>query len=98
MPAALALIGPLGLGEAALVLVIGLLLFGRDLPQVGRRVGRTVADLRRGLQGFRDELEKDADLREAREAFDDAQKGIRETKRLADPRRLLDDDRGGPTS
>lgn len=86
-----AFIGPFGLSEVVLVLFIGLLLFGRDLPKVGWKVGRVVADLKRSLQGFRNELDKDADFRAAREAFQDARRDFSDTKRAMNPRRLLDD-------
>jgi Sec-independent protein translocase protein TatA len=91
MAAFLAFIGPFGFGEVVLVFVIGLLLFGRDLPKVGRQLGRAVADLRRSFQGFRDELDRDADFRAAREAFDEARHGIGSARRAADPRRWIEE-------
>jgi sec-independent protein translocase protein TatA len=47
-----------GLSPATVVLllVIGVLLFGKDLPDVARRIGKQVLDLRRSLQGLHDEV------------------------------------------
>ena len=84
-----ALIGPLGLPETLVVLLVGLLLFGRRLPEVGLKAGRGIAHLRRQLQGFRDELDKDSDFREAREAFDQVRSEVSQTRNLTDPRRLI---------
>ncbi|MBA3484007.1 MAG: twin-arginine translocase TatA/TatE family subunit [Pirellulales bacterium] len=43
-------------GELALVGVIALLLYGSDLPQVIRGWGKTYNDLRRNLNGIRNDL------------------------------------------
>jgi len=44
------LFGFLGLGtqEIMLLLVLGVLLFGRNLPQLGRSLGKTVTEFKRG--------------------------------------------------
>ena len=57
MHAPLAYILP-GYGEVVVLLIIGLLLFGRRLPEVGRQLGRTVTEFRRGLNGLRHQLEQ----------------------------------------
>ena len=39
-----------------LLLVIGVLLFGKDLPDVARKLGKGLLDIRRSLQGLHDEV------------------------------------------
>ena len=56
----LALIGPIGTMEALLILGIGLLLFGRRLPEVGRSLGRGIVEFRRGLSGIESEISEAA--------------------------------------
>ena len=51
-------IGGLSASEIAIVLVIGLLLFGSKLPQVGRSLGKTLTEFKRGLRGMEGDLEK----------------------------------------
>lgn len=44
-----------GIGEIAIVLVIGLLVFGpKKLPELGRGLGSSMRDFRRGLSGEAD--------------------------------------------
>jgi sec-independent protein translocase protein TatA len=43
-------------GELALIGIIALLLYGSDLPQVIRSWGKTYSDLRRNLNGIRNDL------------------------------------------
>jgi sec-independent protein translocase protein TatA len=55
--AALAFIGGLGPSEIVIILVIGLLLFGARLPDVGRSLGKSLAEFKRGLRGLENEME-----------------------------------------
>ncbi|MEC7585035.1 MAG: twin-arginine translocase TatA/TatE family subunit [Planctomycetota bacterium] len=57
----------IGYTEIAALLVLGVVLFGRDLPDVGRRLGKVVNNLRRGLHDFKRQLDQDENLREIRE-------------------------------
>src|ERR671931_52602 len=47
------LFGFFGLGtqEIMLLLVLGVLLFGRNLPSLGRSLGKTVTEFKRGVKG-----------------------------------------------
>jgi sec-independent protein translocase protein TatA len=56
------LFGFLGLGtqEIMLLLVLGVLLFGRNLPQLGRSLGKTVTEFKRGVKGLEDDMEPTA--------------------------------------
>ncbi len=56
----LALLPNLGPLEIGAILVIGLLLFGRRLPEVGRNVGRSIIEFKRGLRDVSSELEAES--------------------------------------
>ncbi|HKB14429.1 MAG TPA: twin-arginine translocase TatA/TatE family subunit [Planctomycetota bacterium] len=49
-------VGPL---ELVLILVVALLLFGGRLPEVGRSLGRSLAQFKKGLQDMREEIERE---------------------------------------
>jgi sec-independent protein translocase protein TatA len=51
--------GFLGLGgqEILLLVVLGVLLFGRKLPEVGRSLGKTFVEFKKGVKGLEDEVE-----------------------------------------
>ncbi len=43
--------------EWIVLLVLGLLIFGRRLPEVGRSLGRGIVEFKRGIKGIDDEIE-----------------------------------------
>ncbi len=47
-------IGPV---EGLALLALGLLLFGKRLPDVGRSLGKGIVEFKRGLKGMADEIE-----------------------------------------
>jgi sec-independent protein translocase protein TatA len=47
----------LGMTEILILLILGVLLFGKNLPEVGRQVGKMLVEFRRGLAGFEESLE-----------------------------------------
>lgn len=51
--------GIFGLGpqEIALLLVVGVLLFGRKLPEVGRYLGKGIVEFKKGFKGLEDDVE-----------------------------------------
>lgn len=53
----LALIGPLGGWEICIIAVVGLLIFGKRLPEVGRSLGRGIVEFKKGLQGIENGLD-----------------------------------------
>lgn len=55
----LAFIGGLGVGEMVIIAVVALLVFGRNLPEVARKVGKGVSEFKRGMSGV------EADIRTA---------------------------------
>jgi sec-independent protein translocase protein TatA len=53
-----------GSGELVLIMIVALLLFGKRLPEVARGLGRSVAELKRGLSDTARPLrEAELDLR-----------------------------------
>ena len=49
--------GPFGGQEILLLIVLGVLLFGRKLPEVGRSLGKTFVEFKKGVRGLEDEIE-----------------------------------------
>jgi sec-independent protein translocase protein TatA len=49
----------LGFQEIMLLLLLGVLLFGRRLPDIGRSIGKTVVEFKKGMKGVEDELSTD---------------------------------------
>lgn len=57
--------GVLGLGfpggyEWLILLILGLLIFGRRLPEVGRSLGRSIVEFKKGIKGIDDEIESES--------------------------------------
>lgn len=46
--------------EWIVLLVLGLLIFGRRLPEVGRSLGRGIVEFKRGIKGIEDEVEDES--------------------------------------
>jgi sec-independent protein translocase protein TatA len=76
-------------GELMLLLVVGLLLFGRDLPQVGKKFGKTVAQFRRGLQDFKDQIDRDADMRDLKQTVHELKRAVEVPAAVVNPGRYL---------
>jgi sec-independent protein translocase protein TatA len=47
----------LGAQEMIVLLIIGVLLFGRKLPEVGRYLGKGIVEFKKGIKGLEDDLE-----------------------------------------
>jgi sec-independent protein translocase protein TatA len=47
----------LGTQEILVLLVLGVLLFGRRLPEVGRYLGKGIVEFKKGMKGLEDEVE-----------------------------------------
>lgn len=45
-----------GTAEMLIVGIIALLLFGKNLPSVARNMGKSMAELKKGLSGFQEEF------------------------------------------
>jgi sec-independent protein translocase protein TatA len=46
----------LGMPEILLLLLLGVLLFGRKLPDIGRSFGKTIIEFKKGIGGMEDEI------------------------------------------
>jgi sec-independent protein translocase protein TatA len=49
----------LGMPEMLVLLLLGVLLFGRKLPDIGRSLGKTVVEFKKGVKGLEDEMSGD---------------------------------------
>ncbi|MCA9280312.1 MAG: twin-arginine translocase TatA/TatE family subunit [Phycisphaeraceae bacterium] len=56
----LALFGQFGYLEIGAILLIGLLLFGKRLPEVGRSLGKSIVEFKKGIKGIEDEIESES--------------------------------------
>jgi TatA/E family protein of Tat protein translocase len=80
--------------EMIVILVVGIMLFGRRLPEVGRTIGQTVVKLRRGLNKLKNEMDLDTSVRDVKDAFretrDDFTRDVN-LPRLRDPGKVFED-------
>ena len=54
--------GPLGIQELILILVIALIVFGpKNLPELGRSLGKTLAEFKRTSNEIKNSIEKELD-------------------------------------
>ncbi|HZN54903.1 MAG TPA: twin-arginine translocase TatA/TatE family subunit [Candidatus Polarisedimenticolaceae bacterium] len=61
--------GSLGGPEVIFLFILALLLFGpRRLPEIGRTLGKTMADFRRATTDFKINLEREVELESVKEA------------------------------
>lgn len=56
----LAMFGLPGYAEILVVAFVGLLLFGRRLPEVARSLGRSVVEFKKGIKDVKDDVENSA--------------------------------------
>ncbi len=56
-PVSLFAFGLPGHGEWLILLALGLLIFGRRLPEVGRWVGQSIVEFKRGVKGIQDDVD-----------------------------------------
>ena len=84
-------IGSIGGGEVMLILVLALLLFGpRKIPEIGKTLGKTMAEFRKATRDFKLNLEREVDMEdlssagsEMRKARDDIQNVARDAMNLS---------------
>jgi sec-independent protein translocase protein TatA len=50
----------LGMQEILVLLLLGVLLFGRKLPDVGRSIGKTVKAFQQGVRGLEEDVDTEA--------------------------------------
>lgn len=85
MTPSLAFLQNIGVLEWVIILVVGLLIFGRRLPEIGRSVGRSIVEFKKGLKDVTSDTDEAAE-RESR-----AERERKESPALKsanDPRRV----------
>jgi len=48
-------------GEWIIIALLGLLLFGKRLPEVGKSLGRSIVEFKKGLKGVEEEIDRASD-------------------------------------
>lgn len=75
------------------LVVIGLLLYGRNLPEAGRTLGKVAAQFRRGWNEFKDQLDREGDMQSVKNTMRDAAQELRRVAEVprasVDPRRAI---------
>ncbi|HYT89603.1 MAG TPA: twin-arginine translocase TatA/TatE family subunit [Gemmataceae bacterium] len=71
----------LGPMEIVVILIIGVLLFGRRLPEVGRYLGKGIVEFKKGMKGLEDDVDPTATVRH--EPAAGASEQIRAPQRVA---------------
>ena len=77
--------------ELLVLLVVGLLVFGRRLPEVGQAIGKTVVQLRKGLVEFKAQIAADESIQEAKSAMHELQDAAAAPREMANPQRWMED-------
>lgn len=57
MASLFAFLGGLGPMEVMVVVIIGVLLFGKKLPDMGRYLGKSITEFKKGMRGLEDDLD-----------------------------------------
>ena len=77
--------GPLGVWEIAFIMVLALMIFGpKKLPEVGRTIGRGMAEFRKATTDLKKTIETEIDLEERKPA------PVQRPQRLAAAPELVD--------
>jgi sec-independent protein translocase protein TatA len=56
-----AILGLPGGAEWIVIAILGLLIFGRRLPEVGKSLGKSIVEFKKGLRGMEDEIDRAGD-------------------------------------
>lgn len=90
----LAFLGPIGTWEFALLVAVGLLLFGKNLPEVGKQIGKGIVEFKRNLNQLKRQITEDSALRDARSALHDFKREVESPREMLrdmnDPVRMFD--------
>src|SRR5438552_2571585 len=72
------------MGELIVIAAIGLLLFGKRLPEVGRSLGKGIVEFKKGLKGIDEEVENQSN----KSNYDVKQLPTEEKKTLDQPHKF----------
>ena len=80
----LAFIGGIGAMEITVLAILGVLIFGKRLPDVGKNIGRGIIEFKKGISGITDEIDikqikEDVSANPQLPATEKSQVGSRET-------------------
>lgn len=76
--------GSLGVPELLLIFVVALLLFGpRQLPNIGRTIGRAMGEFRRASNDFKQTIEEEVSASEIRDVRKDLENVVRPDREKA---------------
>ncbi|MGC8720416.1 MAG: Sec-independent protein translocase protein TatB [Thermodesulforhabdaceae bacterium] len=68
----------IGFQEVIVILIVALIVVGpKNLPQVGKALGRAVAEFRRAMSEVKEAVESNDIVKEFKEEYDRAKEGIR---------------------
>ncbi len=88
----LALIGGMpGWAEIAVLLVIGLLIFGKRLPDVGRNLGKSIVEFKKGIKGIGDDIDKEAESNDTKEVEESKTADLPPAKVTPDPTKEVEE-------
>jgi sec-independent protein translocase protein TatB len=90
----------MGMPEIILILAIALIVLGpKKLPEIAKSLGRGIAEFKKATQEFKENIDVDNDLREARDTLRDAKDNLEKTVRKSmtetakqEPDAVSDDD------
>ena len=72
----------MGMPEIILILAIALIVLGpKKLPEIAKSLGRGISEFRKATQEFKENLEVDNELKEARDTIREAKEDLEETVR-----------------
>ncbi|MFQ5791978.1 MAG: Sec-independent protein translocase protein TatB [Acidobacteriota bacterium] len=78
--------GPIGMPELIIIFIIALIVFGpRKLPDLGKSLGKSLAEFRRASNDLRNTLEEEIQVEETRKDLEETRKEL--TSPLAEPDR-----------
>ena len=72
----------MGMPEIILILAIALIVLGpKKLPEIAKSLGRGIAEFRKATQDFKENLQVDNELKEARDSIREVKEDLEETVR-----------------
>ena len=72
----------MGMPEIILILAIALIVLGpKKLPEIAKSLGRGIAEFRKATQDFKENLQVDNELKEARDTIREVKEDLEETVR-----------------